>query len=261
MTRQITDLAYNNTQSLDLYLVEQPGRPLVVCLHGGGFISGGKDDERCKQSAMLLTKAGFNCASVNYSLASPENRFAMWPRNLFDVADAIDWLESQAESYGYDFGRFGMLGFSAGCCLANLYIQGGAKLFHHFDYQTRVLRPAALAGFYGPYDFTIRQTERRSDSDEINLYHSPCHWLRKNETLISPPVLHIHGDRDNIVYPNQHAAFQKDYEERGHDFKAVIVEGFGHSFAPMDTNDSGETIDLGGEISDFFYRYLVNNTT
>jgi len=260
MTRQITDLAYNAKQQLDLYLVDQPDRPLVICVHGGGFISGGKDDKRCKQSAELLTDAGFNCASISYSLAPPQNRFSMWPRNLFDVADAVTYLHHRAASYGYDFGRIGMLGFSAGCCLSNLYILGGENIFKHFGYQTPLFSPAALVGFYGPYDFTSRQPERRSDSPETNIYHSPSYWLRQNEGFGAPPVLHIQGDHDSVVYPDQHATFQKDYEDRGYYFKAVVIEGFGHSFAPRDSNEAGKTIELGSEISGFFHHHLVDKT-
>lgn len=258
MTRQITDLAYNESQRLDLYLVEQPGQPLIVCLHGGGFWSGSKDDRRCSQSAKLLNEAGFNCASISYSLATADKRFSMWPRNLFDVADALVFLHNHAEEHGYDFDQLGMLGFSAGCCLANLYIQGGKNIFGHFGYETPLFEPAALAGFYGPYDFSIRQAERRSEDPEINLYHSPSYWIRQNTGKSAPPVLHIQGDHDSVVYPDQHVAFQKDYQERNFDFKAVIVEGFGHSFAPVDSNESGDRIDLRSELTDFFSCCLTN---
>lgn len=260
MTRQIKDLAYNEKQSLDLYLSGKPGQPLVVCLHGGGFHSGRKDDLRCTQSAALLVEAGFNCASISYSLAPRGDRFSMWPRNLFDVADALAFLHDRANLYGYDFGRLGMLGFSAGCCLSNLYIQGGKNIFDHFDYETRVYMPLALAGFYGPYDFSVRQAERRSKDPEINRYHSPSHWIRRNTQAGAPPVLHIQGDRDTVVYPDQHEAFQKDYEARGFEFKAVMVEGFGHSFAPVDTNASGETVDMRSELKEFFTLHLGERT-
>ena len=110
MTRQIKDLAYNEKQGLDLYLADPPGQPLVVCLHGGGFHAGSKNDKRCTQSAALLVKAGFNCASISYSLAPVDDRFSMWPRNLFDVADALVFLHEGASRYGYDLGRLGMLG-------------------------------------------------------------------------------------------------------------------------------------------------------
>lgn len=260
MTDQIANLAYNETQCLDLYLVKKPEQPLVVCIHGGGFFAGSKDDERCRQSATLLTEAGFNCASISYSLATPENRFSMWPRNLFDVADAMAFLNDHASSYNYDFSHPGMLGFSAGCCLSNLYIQGNKDIFAHFSYQTRIFKPAALAGFYGPYYFSIRQAERRSDDPEINRYHSPFHWLRQSTATSAPPVLHIQGDRDTVVYPDQHEMFQRDYEDRGYDFKAIMIEGFGHSFAPVDSNNSGKTIDLRSELADFFSNHLVDRT-
>ena len=254
---QIQGLAYNNTQCLDLYLSGKPAQGIVICLHGGGFVSGGRDDERCRQASSLLREAGFNCASVSYSLASPPDRFAMWPQNLFDVADAINFLHQHAGTYDYEFERFGLLGFSAGCCLANLYMQGGEKLFQQFGYAGRIFRPAALVGFYGPYDFSIRQAERQSVDDDINRLHSPRHWLQTNEGNPPPPVLHIQGDRDSIVWPDQHEAFQSDCEERNYKFEGIIARGFEHSFAPRDTNSAGDSLDLGPDIVKFFSRHLA----
>ena len=256
MSRKISDLPYNDNQKLDLHLSDSPGQPLVVCIHGGGFISGDKADERCRQSAAILTAAGFNMASLSYSLATADDRFSKWPRNLFDIADAMVWLSKHAQQYGYDFNRLGMLGFSAGCCLSNLYILGGKQLFDRFSYDTAVFEPAALAGFYGPYDFPSRQQERRSGDDQLNLEHSPSYWFKENGRA-APPVLHIHGNHDTVVYPDQPARFQADYRSRNLTFTAIIAEGFGHSFAPRDTNDSGESIDLGREIADFFSLHLA----
>lgn len=257
MTQRLTNLAYNGTQHLDLYLADEPGQPLVVCLHGGGFHAGSRIDERCSQSVALLVEAGFNCASISYSLAPIDDRFSMWPRNLFDVADALVYLRDHAKEHNYDFGRLGMLGFSAGCCLSNLYIQGSDKIFEHFAYDTPVFDVDALVGFYGPYHFPSRQPERRSELDEINRYHSPSWWLRNDTVANPPPVLHIQGDGDTVVFPDQHVAFQKDYREKGHDFTAVIVEGFGHSFSPRDTNASGRTINLSSRITGFFSLHLA----
>ena len=53
----LQDIDYNDSQRLDLYRIGEQGRPLVVCVHGGGFISGARNDERCSQAAELLLNA------------------------------------------------------------------------------------------------------------------------------------------------------------------------------------------------------------
>lgn len=257
MGKQTHSLAYNATQGLDLHLCDDRNAPLVVAIHGGGFISGSRDDERCHQSAKLLTENGFNCASISYTLAPADNRFSAWPRNLFDVADAMAFLHRNAADYGYDFSHVGMLGYSAGCCLANLYIQGGRRIFDHFTYSTPVYTPSALVGFYGPYDFTTRQAERRSTDHQVNRYHSPAYWIRQDKQPTAPPVLHFQGDKDSIVHADQHNSFQADYTEKGWSFTPVIVEGFDHAFAPLDSNSDGRSIDLGPEILAFFNHHLL----
>ena len=255
MSRKIENIKYNGSRHLDLYLQDEPGQPLVICIHGGGFISGSKNDERCSQSTQFLTDAGYNCASVSYSLAPKENRFLIWPRNLFDVADALVYLSDHSTRFGYDFSRLGMLGFSAGCCLSNLYIQGGETLFSELGYETRVFDPTVLVGFYGPYDFPSRQPERRSQDNNLNIQHSPSHWLKRNGR-VAPPVLHIQGTRDDIVYPDQHEMFKRDYEKKGYSFTSLILDGAGHSFSPVDTNASGIEVDTRGPILNVLSKHL-----
>lgn len=249
------ELAYKQNQKLDLYHTEEPGRPLVICVHGGGFVSGGKDDKRCLQSAAFLTEAGFNCASVAYSLASDKNRFGQWPRNLFDVADAVMFLQDRSNGSHYDARNFAFLGFSAGCCLSNLYMQGEKALFEELGHEVKWYRPKALVGFYGPYDFTTRQAERRSSDPHINLLHSPRYWLdRRSDT--PPPVLHIQGDQDEIVYPDQHDRFRSDCRARNYPFEEIVARGFGHSFSPRDTNSQGDLLDSRLEIKRFLLQHL-----
>lgn len=252
----LKDIEYNASQRLDLYRARAEARPLVVCVHGGGFISGARDDARCVQVAELLAGAGYNCASLSYALATESDRFACWPRNLFDVADAVAFLARQAARYGYDGSRLAMLGFSAGCCLSNLYIQGGPGMLRQLGHDVDYHRPRALIGFYGPYDFTVRQPERRSTDEETNRLHSPRHWLKNHRGEPPPPVLHVQGDADDIVHPDQHERFRDDCASRDYFFREIIAEGFGHSFAHRDTNARGEQLDTGPEILRFLERHL-----
>lgn len=149
-----------------------------------------------------------------------------------------------------------MVGFSAGCCLANLYIQGGDCLFDRLDYPTTVFQPAALVGFYGPYDFASRQAERKSSDAELNRLHSPSYWIRQEPGRKRPPVLHIQGDLDETVFPDQHQRFQRDCAELEFPFQAITAAGFGHRFAPRDTNAMGEQIDLGPDMVNFLQQHV-----
>lgn len=256
MSGPVRELAYNESHKLDLYPAERSGQPLVVCVHGGGFISGSRADDRCIQVAARVGSAGFNCASISYSLAPEGDRFACWPRNIFDIADALAFLHDQAGTFRYDFTRLGMVGFSAGCCLSNLYIHGGRRLLDHYGYAAAVHPVYALVGFYGPYDFTTRQKERRSTDPEINRLHSPAYWFRHHPAENPPPVLHIQGDCDEIVHPDQHEAFERDYLARGLSFDSLIMRGFGHSFAPSDGNPESPSLDPGARMMDFLQKKL-----
>lgn len=87
--------------------------PLLVFLHGGGFVLCSLDthDNFCR----ALAKAG-DCAvlSVDYRLA-PEHRF---PAAYEDALAALEWAAANAAALGCDTGRLAIAGDSAGGNLA-----------------------------------------------------------------------------------------------------------------------------------------------
>ena len=91
----------------------------------------------------------------------------------------------------------------------------------------------------------------------MNRLHSPRHWVLRNEDSATRPVLHVQGDADEIVYPEQHALFESDCASRGYAFEGMVAGGFGHSFAVRDRNARGETIDLGPKVVEFLERHLA----
>jgi acetyl esterase/lipase len=106
--------------SLDLRTPDSAGAPVVVFLHGGGWLRGsrkvftpGISDER---SFDRIVAAGFAIASCEYRL-SGEARF---PRQLDDVDAAIEWLQAHGGDHGVDAGRIVLWGVSAGATLAAL---------------------------------------------------------------------------------------------------------------------------------------------
>ena len=106
------------SQRLDIYMpkgVTKP--PLVVWIHGGGFVFGDEDIMKYDEAAKLLevfTKNGIAVASVNYRLAQE----ALFPAAGIDAKRAIRYLRANANKYGFNSNKFAIGGDSAGSYLA-----------------------------------------------------------------------------------------------------------------------------------------------
>lgn len=88
--------------------------PVVVLIHGGGWISGNKN--LTWPMAHQLCKAGYLCLSVEYRMLLE----APYPAALKDIKTAIRWIRSQAETYHVDTSFVAIYGCSAGGQLAAL---------------------------------------------------------------------------------------------------------------------------------------------
>lgn len=110
----IRNLNYNSQgQLLDLYLPQiRDKKTAIMFIHGGGFKEGSK--ERMAFYAALYAKGGFVTTSVNYRL-TPNHVF---PAAINDVRDALQWMKSNADRYGYDANKIVLVGYSAGATLA-----------------------------------------------------------------------------------------------------------------------------------------------
>jgi triacylglycerol lipase len=83
--------------------------PLVLQIHGGGFVFGTAELGDPRNRAMAKA-VGCMVASVDYRLA-PENPF---PAGLDDCYAALAWLRGNAATFGIDVGRIAIRGESAG---------------------------------------------------------------------------------------------------------------------------------------------------
>ena len=93
----------------------EPRGPMLLFLHGGGWIYGDLDshDPTCR---FLAERSGVRVLAVDYRLA-PEHPF---PAAYDDAVDAFRWLVKNAESLGADPARLAVGGDSAGGNLAAL---------------------------------------------------------------------------------------------------------------------------------------------
>jgi acetyl esterase len=100
------------------YHAASPDRPVVVYLHGGGWVVGSvaASDAFCRR---LVREGECTLVSVDYRLA-PEHPF---PAGVEDAVTAIEWTAERAASWGADRGRLVVLGDSAGANLATVAIR------------------------------------------------------------------------------------------------------------------------------------------
>jgi len=87
--------------------------PLVVYIHGGGFVAGGKESLNAAMRDRLLA-AGISVAAINYRYATQ----ASFPAPMMDGVRAIQFLRSKSREWGVDKTRVGAMGGSAGACMS-----------------------------------------------------------------------------------------------------------------------------------------------
>lgn len=87
--------------------------PVLLYLHGGGFVIGGIDT--CESMCTVLAqRSGGAVVAIDYRLA-PEHKF---PAGLDDSFAALSWLAAHGQSRGLDPSRIAVGGDSAGGTLA-----------------------------------------------------------------------------------------------------------------------------------------------
>jgi acetyl esterase/lipase len=245
--REELDVVYSHAggedQQLDLYVPKDgPGPyPVVVVLHGGGWAKGSHVDHR--QQASTLAGQGYVAASVGYRLA-PRHKF---PAQIHDVKCAVRWLRANADRYGIDRQRVGVVGYSAGAHLALLLgmteAQNGLEGDGGNPDQSSGVQ--AVINLAGPTDLTRPdwpEFTRAIVFDWIggsleqmpDVYRaaSPITYVHRG----APPVLTIHGTEDKIVPYEQakllHSALRRAKVPSR--LEPVHGKGHGENWTPED---------------------------
>ncbi len=116
-----SDIPYGEAplQNLDIYSspeCKQTGCPVVMWVHGGGWVMNDKTDRGCRNLCNAWAKQGMVVVSINYRL-SPTHKH---PAHVEDVAAAINWTKTNIASYGGNPAKLYLLGHSAGGHLISL---------------------------------------------------------------------------------------------------------------------------------------------
>jgi acetyl esterase/lipase len=134
------DLKYGaaDRNLLDVFMPENASspRPVLIFVHGGGFVAGNKrtGDSPFYDNVMLwAAKNGFVGVNTTYRLA-PQSP---WPAAAEDLGAAIKWVSDTIASRGGDPSRIFLMGHSAGAVHVATYVS-------HPEFQK--LKGGGLAG-------------------------------------------------------------------------------------------------------------------
>ncbi len=140
--------------------------PLLVFLHGGGFVFGTVDthDAPCR---LLCRHGGVQVLSVEYRLA-PEHPF---PAAVLDAGAAFRWAQAHAEELGADPRRVGIGGDSAG---GNL-----AAVVSHEARRAGEPLPACQVLIYPTLDSSKRHASRELFAEGFFLTRDAMDWFHQ----------------------------------------------------------------------------------
>lgn len=245
----------NPHQTLDLYIPadieEREKVPLIIWIHGGAWISG---DKASPAVMWQIVGRRFAMASINYRYATESPH----PAQVNDCKTAVRWLRDHAEQYHLDPSRFGCWGHSAGGHLATLLgttgdldiivagpgvakepskrIAGSPSKGEHSVFPSSV---QAVSNWAGPVDLTslIKQQSADSKIDFSDptqplgvllggkapgqcLDASPIFFLSADD----PPLLLVHGDRDDVIPTAQSHQLYKRAKELGWPKVTLVIE-------------------------------------
>lgn len=202
---------------LDIYLPANTtsNLPLVVWIHGGAWMM---NDKYADMGYMTNTVKAF--VDSGYALASIDYRFstsAVFPAQIQDCNQAIDYLYQHAANYHIDKNRIALIGFSAGGHLASLLGLSNNNAVANFYANGNKPKFAikAVLDFYGPSNLLMMAANADTTEDNIlspieillgaspisrpdlALKASPVTYIDKND----PPFFIVQGEKDLSV-PN-----------------------------------------------------------
>jgi len=246
------DLVYGKGGDTDLHLdlaMPKTGDgpfPVVICVHGGGWIQGKRQD--MGKTIEVLAGRGFVAVTPTYRLA-PDSKF---PAQIEDCKAAVRWVRANAKKYKINPDRIGAIGFSAGAHLSCLLGVTGKEdgLEGKGGNPDESSRIQAVVSFFGPTDLTLNDwsedVEKRilipflgdTIKNKPDLYKkaSPVTYVTKE----APPFLFFHGEKDMLVHVEQSKMLAEKLTKAGVSAKVVIVEGEGHGWAGKKLTDNIE---------------------
>lgn len=186
-------------------------RPLIVFIHGGGFVNGDKTKGFQMLFSSNFTKRGYVTSSINYRLGiekpkSDTSYFEAMIRAVQDAKAAIRFFRKNAEKYGVDTSKIYVMGGSAGSMTA-------LQLAYLDQYEVptyiNIQKNGTLEGTSGNAGYSSKVHAVVDCWGAMVDYH----WIKQGDI----PIFNIHGTADVTV------PFDSSYAYHGFKYGSKIL--------------------------------------
>lgn len=244
INKNLTKLTYTykKTQNRDLKMdiwypseKHKKNHPLVYFCHGGGWISGFRNQPNNMSWCKYLAAKGFIVASIDYRYGYKNTMDDI----LSDYTHGLSFLRKRSKEFNIDKSNIILMGLSAGAHMSLLFTA----------YNTLIDNKKAMAGiksviaYYPPTNlkdiftsdnkslfarFATIKTMKGSpdDLEKIYEYYSPINYV--SESMV--PTLIVHGKNDNTVPFQSSVNFVKKLHEYHVEYEFLVHKKAGHSF-------------------------------
>ena len=221
--------------------------PILVWIHGGAWKRGSKEAFITKNNNLVnaVLNKGYALASINYRLSGE----AIFPAQIQDCNDAINFLYEHADTYGFNKDAIALMGRSAGGHLRVLVATSNTSGRRDFmgDQNKILFKVKALVDFFGPSDlinFKAYGTDKGTGTPEADLLGgsplekerlaraaSPIYYVNAQ----SPPTILFHGTADRNVPSKQSELFKSELDKHNIISELYLVDGARHGDPIFDT--------------------------
>jgi acetyl esterase/lipase len=225
------DIWYPNEKK-DIY-------PVVFFAHGGGWLSGFRNQPNNVSWSKFLASKGFAVVSIDYRYGLNN----MMDDILSDYSDALEFIRENAMEFKLDSDKIVLMGLSAGGHLSLLYASYYTYGLKKDEVNEKMKGIKGVIAFYSPSDLKdIFEKDNKSlfarfatmttlkgipkEIGDVYDYYSPINWISSKML----PTFLAHGKMDDVVSFTSSIKLAKKFKEKGVPYKFFVHKKGNHTF-------------------------------